>query len=61
LADVVTLNEVCILLGAELWDESGRSSQFEVGWHFNRELEFASGLGSFRPKETISIRFGSRF
>jgi len=61
LADVATLNEACILVGTELWDERGRCSEFEIGFHVNRDLEFASGLGSFRPKDTFSLRFGSRF
>ncbi len=60
-ADVVTLNEIQITFGLESDRFRGRSSGFEIGLHVDRELEFRSGAGNFRPTNTFAFRWGSRF
>jgi hypothetical protein len=62
-ADVVSLTEYRATIGLEtIPDDKEESSSFlEVGFLFNRDLEYRSGIGNFQPDDTIVIRLGSRY
>ncbi len=50
-----------IVIGCESRLRDGNRSLFEVGYVFNRDLKFKSGVGDQHPGETLLIRWGSRF
>lgn len=62
-ADVVSLTEYRATIGLESIpsDKEDSSSFLEVGFLFNRDLEYRSGVGNFQPDDTIVIRLGSRY
>tara|TARA_R110002072_G_scaffold295170_1_gene465921 strand:+ start:40503 stop:41759 length:1257 start_codon:yes stop_codon:yes gene_type:complete len=62
-ADVVSLTEYRASIGLESIpsDKEESSSFLEVGFLFNRDLEYRSGIGNFQPGDTIVIRLGSRY
>jgi hypothetical protein len=62
-ADVVSLTEYRASIGLESIpsDQEESSSFLEVGFLFNRDLEYRSGIGNFQPNDTIIIRLGSRY
>jgi hypothetical protein len=62
-ADVVSLTEYRATIGLEAIpsDKEESSSFFEVGFLFNRELEYRSGIGNFQPDDTVVLRWGSRY
>lgn len=62
-ADLVSLTEYRATVGLETIpsDKEESSSFFEVGFLFNRDLEYRSGVGNFQPNDTVVIRLGSRY
>lgn len=62
-ADVVSLTEYRATIGLETIpsDKEESSSFFEVGFLFNRDLEYRSGVGNFQPDDTVVLRWGSRY
>ena len=62
-ADLVSLTEYRATVGLESIpsDKEESSSFLEVGFLFNRDLEYRSGVGNFQPNDTIVIRLGSRY
>lgn len=62
-ADLVSLTEYRATIGLETipTDREESSSFLEVGFLFNRDLEYRSAVGNFQPDDTIVIRWGSRY
>jgi len=62
-ADLVSLTEYRATIGLESIpsDKEESSSFLEVGFLFNRDLEYRSGVGNFQPDDTVVIRWGSRY
>lgn len=62
-ADLVSLTEYRATVGLETIpsDKEETSSFLEVGFLFNRDLEYRSGVGNFQPDDTVVIRLGSRY
>ena len=62
-ADLVSLTEYRATIGLESIpsDKEESSSFLEIGFLFNRDLEYRSGVGNFQPDDTIVIRLGSRY
>ena len=62
-ADLVSLTEYRATVGLETipTDKEESSSFLEVGFLFNRDLEYRSGVGNFQPDDTVVIRLGSRY
>jgi hypothetical protein len=60
LADVVTYNSYQLILGLDTIDDSYKIQSLEIGYSFERELEYRSGLGNFDPAETMFIRLVTR-
>ena len=64
-ADVVTYDEFRFVFGIE-WqshddDNNDNLSFLELGYLFDRELEYRSHVGDYEPDDTLMIRFGYRF
>ena len=59
--DVATYSDWRLIGGLEMKYSSGRSLLFEVGYVFNRELEYKSDLGNFEPDDTVMLRAGVTF
>ena len=62
-ADVVSLTEYRATIGLETIpnDKEESASFLEVGYIFNRDLEYRSVVGNFQPDDTFVIRLGSRY
>ncbi|NIL97466.1 MAG: hypothetical protein GTO53_07585 [Planctomycetales bacterium] len=56
--DEVDYNDIRILLGLETFCHYGLKALFEVGYVFNRKLDYFSRTFDFEPKETLLVRGG---
>ncbi len=56
--DEVDYNDIRILLGLETFCHYGLKGLFEVGYVFNRKLDYVSNHFDFEPQETILVRGG---
>jgi hypothetical protein len=60
--DVVNYYDLRVMLGLEQKNlAAGTSGLFEVGYVFNRRLEYESGFGDFDPGDTFLVRAGMAF
>lgn len=60
LADVVSYNDYQLVLGIETIDQLNEINSLEIGYSFERELDYRSGVGNFEPSETIFVRLVTR-
>jgi|GEM_PF-6509624 len=60
LADVATYNDYQIVLALDRVHANQSRSSYEIGYVFQRDLEYRSGLGNFNPSETFFIRSVTR-
>ena len=58
--DVVTVREYRLAVGTESIDEDGNLAAFEIGWIFNRSLEFRALPGSHDIGETLMLQWVTR-
>lgn len=56
--DEFEYNDIRVMLGLEMLTLQGSRAWFEVGYLFNREVNFRIGPGNFDPSSTIMIRSG---
>lgn len=56
--DIATYSDWKLNLGFEQRYQNGRSLLLEVGYVFNREIEYRDGPGDFRPSDTYMLRAG---
>lgn len=61
--DVVSLSEKRIALGLETrsWETDGETSFMEIGYVFDRHLEYGSGRGNAEPSSAMMFRLGGRY
>ena len=59
--DQVTLQDLRILIGLERKRDGGAGLRVEVGYVFNRKVEFNSTAGTYEPDETFLVRGGVVF
>ncbi len=59
--DVATYSDWRLLTGIETRYQNGRVLFFEVGYVFNRELEYQSGIGDFDVNDTGLFRVGLQY
>ncbi len=61
--DIATYSDWRAVLGWEQKPTNGNGSTnfFEIGYVFNRELEYKSGIGDFDPSATFMLRSGARY
>ncbi len=58
LQDEFEYNDIRVMVGAELITLGGSRAYAEVGYLFNREVDFRNGFGDFKPDDTIMVRGG---
>lgn len=54
--DVVIYRDYRVLLGWQSADDKGRSKVFEIGYVFDRQLNYRSGVGNYKPRDTMMLR-----
>lgn len=59
--DVVTYSVLRMYLGYEVKRAKGFSPRVELGWSFNRSLEYQSGVGDMDLPATAMLRIGGGF
>lgn len=59
--DVVTYSVLRMYLGYEIKRTKGFSPRVELGWSFNRSLEYQSGVGDMDLPATAMLRIGGGF
>lgn len=55
-ADKFTYGDLRMVLGWERTVPRGLNGRVELGWVFDRKIEFQSGLPDFRPDDTLLVR-----
>jgi hypothetical protein len=60
LADVVTYTDYELVLGFDTIDNAGSISSFEIGYGFDRDLEYRSRRGNTNLPETFFLRWVTR-
>lgn len=59
--DVVTYSALRMYVGYEVKRKKGFSPRVELGWTFNRSLEYESGVGDMDLPSTAMLRIGTGF
>jgi hypothetical protein len=54
--DLVTYRDLRASIGVEYVQKDGQRSAFEIGYLFDRRLEFASGIGDMRLDDAVMLR-----
>jgi hypothetical protein len=58
--DNATYSDLRLVFGIETSDGANGRSALELGYVFDRELSYRSGLGDYKPQECLMIRLVSR-
>jgi hypothetical protein len=59
--DLATYRDLRLSLGVEWLQEGGRRSAFEIGYLFDRRLEYTSGIGDLSLDDTVMLRIVDTF
>jgi len=59
--DLATYRDLRLSVGLQCLKEDHRRSALEIGYLFDRRLEYTSGNGDYRPNETAMIRLVETF
>lgn len=59
--DIVTYSDLRLIGGLETKHTNGKISQLEVGFVFNRSLEYQSDIGNYNPSPTAMLRYQLTF
>jgi len=59
--DNATYRDLRLVLGWETLLADKLRSSFEIGYVFDRELSYSSGIGDFDPKDGFMVRMGARY
>jgi len=59
--DNATYRDLRLVFGIETWLENGMSSALELGYVFDRELSYRSGLGNYSPQDCLMVRLVGRY
>lgn len=59
--DLATYRDLRLCVGLQHWEDNRECSAIEIGYLFDRRLEYASGSGDFRPIDTAVIRLVRTF
>jgi hypothetical protein len=55
--DLAIYRDLRVGIGLESVNKNGHSSALEIAYLFDRRLEYSSGLGDYRPNDTVLIRW----
>jgi hypothetical protein len=59
--DVMTYRDLRLIVGVESKDDSGIGGYWELGYVFDRDLDYERGPGDYSPDETLMLRVGSTY
>jgi hypothetical protein len=59
--DIVTYSVLRFLIGYEAKRTAGFSPRVEIGYLFNRRIEYVSGVGDYDPDSAFMLRVGGSF
>ncbi|MEX2171306.1 MAG: hypothetical protein WD851_18445 [Pirellulales bacterium] len=59
--DNVTYHDLRLVFGIETWTDNCVSSGLELGYVFDRELSYRSGVGDYSPRECLMVRLVGRY
>lgn len=59
--DLATYRDLRLCVGLQTIDDNGNLSAIEIGYLFDRRLEYTSGNGNFSPNDTAMIRLVRTF
>lgn len=60
-SDVFTYRELRLLFGLATVGEDGHEASLEIGYVFDREISYRSGLGDYSPGSAVLIRMVNRY
>ena len=58
--DTVTYQDLRVVLGVMNVNDNHHHS-FEIGWAFDREITYRSGLGNYRPEDALILRLRAHY
>lgn len=59
--DTVTYRDYRLIAGLETRHEDGAASRIEVGWIFDRSVQYRSDIGNYSPQDSLMIRVSSDY
>jgi hypothetical protein len=59
--DVINYNDLRLILGVETFGAGNLRGNFEIGYVFNREIIYRSGVPEFHPDDAFMLRAGLGF
>jgi hypothetical protein len=59
--DLATYHDLRLCIGLECLEEHGQRSAFEIGYLFDRRLEYSSGIGNMRLDDAVVFRMVTTF
>ncbi len=59
--DVATYEDFRVFVGRSSEGNNDKSTFHEVGYIFNRTLEYRSGIGNMPLRDSIMFRYGTRY
>jgi hypothetical protein len=59
--DNVTYRDLRLVFGIETWVDDCASSGLELGYVFNRQLTYRSGIGNYSPDDCLMVRLVGRY
>jgi hypothetical protein len=60
-SDNATYRDLRMILGVEQRPDIGRTSSLEIGYVFDRELSYRSGIGDYAPADAFMLRTVARY
>jgi hypothetical protein len=61
LSDLATYHDLRVCIGLESLEEHGQRSAFEIGYLFDRRLEYSSVIGNMRLDDAVVFRLVTTF
>jgi hypothetical protein len=58
---LATYRDLRVCIGVETAEKDGRRSAFEVGYLFDRRLEYTSGIGNMNLDDAVMLRLMTMF
>ena len=59
--DLATYRDLRVCIGVEYVEKDGQRSAFEIGYLFDRRLEYTSGIGDMHLDDAVMLRLVTRY
>jgi hypothetical protein len=59
--DNATYHDLRLVFGIESWVDNCMGSALELGYVFDRELSYRSGLGNYSPQDCLMVRMVGKY